>query len=101
MTTRRGTTFFWIVQILLLPVPVCFVTTMLMRFHERTLALWKVGIVSGLVQIPFAAMALVFVLAAGMGELLQKERLRGLYLELVVAALLVTLVLYWHGVYRW
>jgi len=54
-----------------------------------------------LVQIPFAAMALVFVLAAGMGELLPKERLRGMYLELAGAALLVTLVLYWHGVYRW
>ena len=101
MTTRRGTIFFWIVQILLLPVPVCFVTTLLMRFHERTLALWKIGVVSGLVQIPFAAMALVFVLAAGMSELLPKHRLRGLYLELVAAALLVTLVLYWHGIYRW
>ena len=101
MTSRRGSIFFWIVQILLLPVPICFVTTLLMRGHERTLTLWKVGIVSGLVQIPFAAMALVFVLAAGMGELLPKERLRGMYLELAVAALLVTLVLYWHGVYRW
>ena len=101
MTTRRGVIFFWIIQILLLPVPVCFATTVLMRFHERTLTLWKIGIVSGLVQIPFAAMALVFVLAAGMGELLPKERLRGLYLELGAAALLVTLVLYWHGVYRW
>jgi hypothetical protein len=101
MTSRRGTIFFWIVQVLLLPVPICFVTTLLMRFHERTLALWKIGVVTGLVQIPFAAMALVFVLAAGMGELLPEERLRGMYLELAGAALLVTLVLYWHGVYRW
>jgi hypothetical protein len=101
MTSRRGAIFFWIVQILLLPVPVCFVTTLLMRFHERTLALWKIGVVSGLVQIPFAAMALVFVLAAAMGELLPRQRLRALYLELAAAALLVTLVLLWHGVYRW
>ena len=101
MNTRRGTIFFWIVQILLLPVPVCFITTIVMRFHERTLTFWKIGIVSGLVQIPFAAMALVFVLAASLGELLPKERLRGLYLELAAAALLVTLVLCWHGVYRW
>lgn len=101
MSTRRGTIFFWIVQILLLPVPVCFVATLVMRFHERTLTLWKIGVVSGLVQIPFAAMALVFVLAAALGELLPKQRLRGLYLELGAATLLVTLVLYWHGVYRW
>jgi hypothetical protein len=101
MTSRRGTVFFWIVQILLLPVPVCFSTTVLMRFHERTLSLWKIGIVSGMVQIPFAAMALIFVIAAGMGELLPKQRLRTMYLELTASALLITLVLYWHGVYRW
>jgi hypothetical protein len=101
MTSRRGTIFFWIVQVLLLPVPVCFLVTLLMRFHERTLALWKVGIVTGLVQIPFAAMALIFVIAADMGQLLPKQWLRGLYLELSGAALMITLVLYWHGVYRW
>jgi hypothetical protein len=101
MTSRRGTIFFWIVQVLLLPVPVCFLVTVLMRFHERTLGLWKIGIVSGLVQIPFAAMALIFVIAAGMGQLLSAQRLRGLYLELSAAALMITLVLFWHGVYRW
>jgi len=101
MTTRRGTIFFWVVQILLLPVPVCFVATLLMRFYERTLTLWKVGIVAGLVQIPFAALALVFVIAAGMGNLLPKQQLRGLYAEITFATILITLVLLWHGVYRW
>ncbi len=100
MSTRRGIIFFWIVQVLLLPVPVCFATTLLMRFHERTLTLWKVGVVTGLVQIPFAAMALVFVLSAGMSQILPQTRLKALYLELVVAAILVTLVLSWHAVYR-
>jgi hypothetical protein len=101
MTSRRGIIFFWVVQILLVPVPVCFLVTLLMRFDERTLALWKVGIVAGLVQIPFAAMALIFVIAAAMGQLLPKQWLRGLYLELSASALMITLVLYWHGVYRW
>jgi hypothetical protein len=101
MTTRRGTIFFWIVQVLLLPVPVCFVVTLVMRFHERTLALWRVGIVTGLVQIPFTAMALIFVLAAGMGQLLPRQWVKALYAEIALAGLLITLVLSWHRVYRW
>jgi hypothetical protein len=101
MTTRRGTVFLWVIQALLLPVWVCFLATLVMRFHERTLALWKIGVVAGLVQIPFAAMALVFAVAAAMGQLLPTRQLRALYIEIALAGLLITLVLSWHSVYRW
>ena len=101
MDTRRGRVFFWIVQILLLPTLVCFVVTLTMRFSGRSLVLWKTGVVTGLVQIPFTSLAFVFALATGMGDLLPKTRIRGMYVEIAVAALMITSVLLWSGVDRW
>lgn len=101
LTSRRGTIFFWVVQVLLLPVPVSWIITLRMRFCARTLLLWKIGVVAGLVQIPFTAMALIFVIAAAMGHLLPGRRLTGLYLELATSGVMITSVLFWHGVYRW
>lgn len=100
MKSRRGLLFFWISQVLLCPTWVCFFVTLTMRYYGRTLPLWRVGVVTGLVQIPFTALAVVFTMASGIGELLPRAWIRALYVEVTIAALMITLVLFWHGVYR-
>lgn len=101
MESRRGVIFFWIAQVLLLPTWICFGITAFMRFVERTLTLWQIGVVFGLVQVPFAALALIFLIAADFGNLIPKPRLRAMYLETTFAAVLITLVFLWRAVYRW
>ena len=100
MTSRRGLIFFWIVQVLLAPTVVCFVVTAVMRFTYRSRFLWELGAAMALVQIPFAALALVFAFAAGTGELLPKRQIRIMYLETMISIVMIAVVFLWRGVYR-
>ncbi|MGE5113818.1 MAG: hypothetical protein ACM3JB_23380 [Acidobacteriaceae bacterium] len=99
MSSRRGTIFFWIVQALLAPAWVCFVATLTLRFAGPHPAAAKVGLAAGLVQVPLTGVALIFVLAAGMGKLLNRNSLFFLYLETFVSLVLITFVFVWRGVY--
>ena len=96
----RGSLFFWIVQTLLLPAFVCFAVTCIMRFSYRSQVLWQLGLALALVQIPFTALAFVFNLAASLGELLPKARIRIMFLEIAAAVAMIAAVFLWRGVYR-
>jgi hypothetical protein len=100
MNSCRGTVFFWIAQALLLPVWICFVATLALRLGAANPILLKAGLYAGLAQIPCTALAILVSLAAGMGELLSRNKLRLLYLQLAVAAVAITLVFLWRAVYR-
>lgn len=100
MASRRGLIFFWVVQILLLPALLCFAATGTLRFAYRSKVLWEFGAAMALVQIPFTALCLVFTIAAAVGELLPRPRLRFLYMEILAAVLMIVLVFLWRGVYR-
>jgi hypothetical protein len=100
MPSRRGTVFFWIVQALLAPAWVCFVATLTLRFGGSHPGVAKVGLATSLVQVPLTGVAVIFVLAAGLGKLLNRNSLLFLYLETFVSLVLVTFVFVWRGVYR-
>ncbi len=51
-------------------------------------------------QIPCVALAIVLAVAAGMGELLSRLRLRLLYFEIAGIVAVITLVFLSRGVYR-
>lgn len=101
MTSRRGVTYFWIVQVLLVPVAVCFGATLFMKLRIQPGFFWGIGAGAGIVQVPAFGLATVFVIASALGKLLSPARQRFLYAELVVTSLMLGLVFLWRSVYRW
>ncbi|HEU5403543.1 MAG TPA: hypothetical protein VFU86_19470 [Terriglobales bacterium] len=100
MDSRRGNVFFWIAQVLLAPAWVCFAATVALRFGASSPILLKVGLANGFVQVPATALAFLFALTAGMGEILSRKRLVLLYSETAIAVAVITLVFLFRGVYR-
>lgn len=99
MNSRRGNIFFWIAQALLLPAWVCFAVTLALWVGASHPILLKVGIYSGLVQVPGTALAILVALTAAMGELLSRKRLQFLCAEIVIAAAAIAVTFAWRGVY--
>jgi len=100
MNSRRGNVFFWIAQVLLLPAWVCFAATLALRLGATSPILLKVGLATGLMQVPATALAFLLTLTAGMGDLLSQPRLRLLFFEVATSVAAITLVFVWRGVYR-
>lgn len=100
MNSRRGNVFFWIAQVLLVPAWMCFAATLALRLAGPHSILLKVGLAAGFIQIPATALAILFALSSGMGELLSRKRLYLLYSETASAIAVITLVFIWRGVYR-
>lgn len=99
MNSRRGNVFFWIAQALLIPAWVSFAVTLALRLGAANPILLKVGLYSGLAQIPFTALAILVALTAGMGDLLSRKRLLLLCTEIALAVAALTLAFLWRGVY--
>ncbi len=97
---RRGLIFFWLVQVLIAPALICFLATCVMRLGYRPRLLWELGAAMALVQIPFAALAMVFTFAASTGELVTRTRLRTMCMEIAAAILMIVIVFSWRSVYR-
>ncbi len=85
---------------MLVPAWVCFAATSALRLGASSPILLKLGLATGLLQVPATALAMLLILASAMGELFPRARFRLLYTELAVASAAITLVFFWRGVYR-
>jgi hypothetical protein len=73
--------------------------TLAFRLGGGSPTLLKVGLYSGIAQVPGAALTILVTLTAGMGELLSRERLQFLSVEIALAVSAIAMVFAWRGVY--